>query len=122
MDWPAVLKAPGKRGSSQSNCRKPFPNNAGETDLPLTTHTKIHTQIKYQYAGQSLTKAEPLKETVQNVICNKLLRRNINNIIAVNRNLRRRVHYPTRLLRVVQGCAFSHTGCFRETGDVPVAS
>ncbi len=40
------------------------PGSAGETDLPLSTHT-AYMQIKYQYAGQSLTKAKPLKEMVQ---------------------------------------------------------
>ncbi len=33
--------------------------------LPLTIHTTIHTQIKYHFAGQSLTKAKLMKETVQ---------------------------------------------------------
>ncbi len=54
----AVLRAPGESGSRLKNCTKSSPSIAGETDLPLTTHTTTNTQIKYQYAGQSLTKAE----------------------------------------------------------------
>ncbi len=68
IDWLAVLRAPGERGSSQKNCRKSSPSNAGETDLPLTTHTTIHTHIKYQHAGQSSTKAKLLKEIVQKML------------------------------------------------------
>ncbi len=57
-------------------------SNAGETGQPsINAHTN-----KYQYARQSLTKAKPLKEAEQNVICSILLGRNINNVITGNRN------------------------------------
>ncbi len=62
---------------------------------PKSTHTN-----KYQYARQSLTKAEPLKETVQNVICNILLRRNMNYIIEGNRNFKRQISFLITTINV----------------------
>ncbi len=37
----------------QMHCRKSSSSYAEETDLPITTHTTVHTQIKHQLAGQS---------------------------------------------------------------------
>ncbi len=78
-------------GFRQRNCRKSSPSSAGETSQPsINAHTN-----KYQCVRQSLAKAKPLKETVQKVIGKILLRRNINNITAGNRNLKRRIPYST---------------------------
>ncbi len=91
IDWLSDCLSTRRNGSRQRNCRKSSPSSAGEASQPsINEHTN-----KYQCARQSLTKAKPLKKTVQNVISNILLRRNINNIIAGNRNLKRQDPYPT---------------------------
>ncbi len=85
IDWPSLERqekeGPGKRTAG---------SHLPVVICPQTTHT----QIKYQYSGQSLIRAKLRKEMIQrNVKYNILLRKNCNNIFKRNKSFRRRILY-----------------------------
>ncbi len=65
IDWPSLGRQE-KEGPAKRTAGSNLPVMPEKLICPLPhTHAIIHTQIQYQYAGQSLTRAKLLKETAQ---------------------------------------------------------